>query len=178
MPDPIVPTVVATPADDSAELVTLRRVNTELLTKSATRKTRITELEATVTELQGKLSESADTIHDVTVGGPLKAMAESISIAPELWLDQLTKSYKVESRKGVLTLLATDGTPVMKGDKPVAFERNALVDLLTDAAHPQAKLFGSITIASRASGAGSIPGVRATRATTETAPSPPQFGLR
>lgn len=166
------------PVEDSPELVTLRRVNGELLTKSATRKARITELEATVTELQGKLSESADTIHDITVGGPLKAMAESISIAPELWLDQLMKSYKVESRKGVLTLLATDGTPVMKGDKPVPFERNALVDLLTDAAHPQAKLFASITIASRASGAGAIQGVRTTRVATEPASAPPQFGLR
>jgi hypothetical protein len=84
------------PIDLGKEVETLRRVNTELLTKSANRKTKIAELESSVTELQGKLSEANDSFHEVTVGLPLKAMAESISFSPELWLEQFGKSHKLE----------------------------------------------------------------------------------
>jgi hypothetical protein len=165
------------PIDLEAELETLRRVNAELVTKAANRKTKITELESTVTELQGKLSEANDSFHEVTVGLPLKAMAESISLSPELWLEQFNKSHKLEMVKGQLTFLQTaDGKPVLKGEKPVPFERSALIDLLTSDAHPQAKTFKSITIASRASGASGQPNNGTAQPAKEA--KLPQFGLR
>jgi hypothetical protein len=165
------------PTDLEIEVETLRRVNAELVTKAANRKTKITELESTVTELQGKLSEAHDSLHDVTVGLPLKAMAESISFAPDIFLEQFAKSHKVEMIKGQLTLLNADGKPVLKGEKPVPFERSALIDLLTSDTHPQAKTFKSITITSRASGAGGQPSTRATT-NQPTQDAKPQFGLR
>jgi hypothetical protein len=53
------------PADPTQELETLRRVVSELKTKSANRKARVTELEATVTELQSKLSEAHTSLRQV-----------------------------------------------------------------------------------------------------------------
>ena len=79
-------------------------------------------------------------------------------------------------RKRQLTLQTADSKPVLKGEKPVAFEKNALIDLLTNGAHPQAKVFKSITIASRASGANGQTKNRTTPPAKE--PKPPQFGLR
>jgi hypothetical protein len=165
------------PIDLSAEGETLRRVNGELKTKSATRKARVSELEATVTELQSKLSEAHTSLRQVTIDGPLKQMSESISTAPELWLEQFNKSYRLEMVKGQLTLQTTDGKPVLKNDKPVSFDRESLVKLLTDGDDPSARIFKSITIASRASGA-SAPH-RSGRTSAAEANKPAiQFGLR
>ena len=172
MSEPIIEPAIV---DEATELATLRRVNQELLTKSATRKARVTELEASVTALQSKLAEADTNVYELTVGGPLKAMAESISISGELFLDQFNKSYKVQMVKGALTLLTADGKPVMKGDMPVPFERQALIDFLTEEGHPQAKVFNSILIISRASGAGSMP---ARRLSPEPKKPAIQFGLR
>jgi hypothetical protein len=170
MPEPIIDPPIAD------ELEILRRTNGELLTKSATRKTRITELEATVTTLQGQLSEAHDSLHEVTVGGPLKAMAESISIAPDLWLERFGKTYKVAIVSGQLTLQTIDGKPVLNGDKSVPFERQAIIDLLTTGDGTEAKTFKAITIASRAGGAGSG---RPVERTAPTADHPTlRFGLR
>ena len=94
---------------DAAELATLRRVNGELVTKSATRKAKIAELETQLAELQGKLSESAATIHGLTVEAPLKAMAGTVSIDPDFFLEQFGKAYKVEMVAGQLTLQTADG---------------------------------------------------------------------
>jgi len=164
------------PIDLSAEVETLRRVNGELKTKSATRKAKVAELEATVTELQSKLLDAHTSLRQVTIDGPLKQMSESISTAPQLWLEQFNKSYRLEMVKGQLTLQTTDGKPVLKNDKPVPFDREALVKLLTDGDHSQARIFKSITIASRASGA-SAPYRSRTSATDANKPSI-QFGLR
>jgi hypothetical protein len=170
------PTQQQTPEEMVTELETLRRTNAELLQKSRDRKAKVTELEATVTELQGKLSEARDSLRDVTINGPLKAMAESISFSPELWLEQFNKSHRLEMVKGQLTLQTADGKPVLKGDKQVPFERTALIDLLTSDSNPQAKIFKSIIIASRASGASAPP--RSNRASTPVSEPKPQFGLR
>ena len=86
------------------ELETLRRVNAELLAKAATRKAKIAEMEAAAVALQGKLTESESTVHELSVTRPLKAIAESISIAPDVFLDHLTKSYRVEVVKGELVV--------------------------------------------------------------------------
>jgi hypothetical protein len=147
MPEPIIEQPIAD------ELEVLRRTNGELVAKAATRKARVSELEATVTELQSKLSEAHDSLHEVTIGGPLKAMAESISIAPDLWLERFGKTYKIAIVSGQLTLQTIDGKPVLNGEKSVPFERQALIDLLTTGDGAQAKTYKAITITSKASGA-------------------------
>jgi hypothetical protein len=166
--------------EPTEELTTLRRVNAELLAKSAARKAKIAELEVAAVTLQGKLTESESTIHDLSVTRPLKAIAESISIAPDVFLEHLNKSYRVEMVNGELSLLSPDGKPVRNGDKPVPFTSEGLTDFLKSPTNPQAKLFSSILIVSRASGAGGGSSV-ARPARTAEPPAQlkrPQFGLR
>jgi predicted RNase H-like nuclease (RuvC/YqgF family) len=156
------------------ELEVLRRTNGELVAKSATRKARVTELEATVTELQSKLAAASDTIRQVTVDGPVRTMAESMSQVPELFLEQFNKSYRVELLGGKLTLLsAIDRKPVEKDGKTVPFERQALAQHLTSGDGATAKVFRAITTVSRATGGRIMP-------TTRTPPQSPKinFGLR
>jgi multidrug resistance efflux pump len=160
--------------DDAAELATLRTTVSELKQKSATRKAKIAELEAANAELQTNLTEANASLRQVTIDGPLKKMSEDISTAPELWTEQFTKSYRLELVNGELTLLDTDGKPVMKEGTAIPFEREALLKFLTDEKHPHAKAFRAITIASRASG-----GAAPTRTMPATAKQPEtQFGLR
>jgi hypothetical protein len=166
-----------TPEVMAVELETLRRVNGELKIKSATRKARVTELESTVADLQSKLAASNDSLRQATIDGPLKQMSESISTAPELWLEQFGKNYRLEMVKGQLTLRTPDGKPVLQGEKPIPFEREALVKLLTDGDDAQAKIFKSIIIASRASGA-SAPHRNGRTSSTEGKKPAIQFGLR
>ncbi len=168
------------PIEPTDELATLRRVNTELLAKSASRKAKIAELEVAAVALQGKLTESESTIHELSVTRPLKAMAESISTVPDVFLEHFGKSYRVEMVKGELALLTPDGKPVLNGDKAVPFTSEGLTALLKNPAHPHAKLFSSILIVNRASGAGGG-GFGVIKARTPAALAPPkrpQFGLR
>lgn len=163
-------------ADHTDELETLRRTNSELVSKNSTRKQRITELEQANAELQTKLTAANAEIYEYRIGAPLKVMAESISTVPDAWVENFNKSYRLELVNGELTILsAADGKAVEKAGKPLPFERRALIDLLTDKDHPQSKLFNAITIASHASGA---------QGTTERKPTPKatvpkvKFGLR
>jgi hypothetical protein len=160
--------------NDADELATLRTTVGELKQKSATRKARIAELEATSAGLQTKLTEANASLRQITIDRPIKQMSESISTAPELWTEQFTRSYRLELVNGELTLLDTDGKPVMKEGKTIPFEREALLKFLTDEKHPQATTYRAITIASRASGGA------ASARTTSSAPKQPetQFGLR
>lgn len=163
-------------AEHTEELETLRRTNSELVAKNSTRKQRIAELETANTELQAKLSAANSAIHEFTIGAPLKTMAESISNVPELWIEQFSKSYRLELPNGELTIVsAADGKPVEKAGKPVAFERRALTELLTDEAHPQSKIFRAITVVSHASGSQVTPERKP--APKATAPKV-KFGLR
>ena len=163
-------------AEQNDELEVLRRTNSELVAKNTTRKAKISELEAANAELTAKLSEATASLRAVTIDGPLKSMAQSISTAPELWIEQFSKSIRLEMLKGQLTMVSPDGKPVTKAEKAVPFERQALIDLLTTGDDAQARSFKAITIVSRASGAANTkPGNASTKA-----PEPPalQFGLR
>ncbi|MGA9673065.1 MAG: hypothetical protein WBQ94_27955 [Terracidiphilus sp.] len=165
------------PSPDTAELTILKQAHQEVLTKRQKDKARIAELESVVTGLQSKLSESTETIHQITIGVPLKTMAESMSTVPDLFLEQFSKHYKVEMVKGTLTLLSVDGQPVAAKDgSTIPFERDALTKLLTTGDDARAKTFQAITITNRASGAGGSPSKRG----NATAPAKPtfQFGLR
>lgn len=147
----------------TAELETLRTTNAELVAKNATRKAKIAELEATN-------AKANDTIRQVTIDGPLKQMAESISTCPELWLEQFSKSYRLEMVEGKLTVFsAVDSKPV----QGVPFERIALAKHLTTGDDATAKAFRAISIVSRASGGQAMH-------QSPQAPSKPKmsFGLR
>lgn len=163
-------------AEQNDELEVLRRTNSELIAKNTTRKAKIADLEASITELQSKLTEATTSLRAVTIDGPLKQMSESISTAPELWIEQFNKSHRLEMVDGKLTLLSGDGKPVLKDGKQVPFERQALIDLLTAGDDSQAKAFRAITIGSRASGSAEAP--RKNTAPVKQKKPAPQFGLR
>lgn len=159
------------------ELEVLRRTNSELVAKNTTRKAKIAELEASVVDLQTKLTDATTSLRTVTIDGPLKKMSESISTAPELWIEQFNKSYRLELVKGELTLVSVaDSKPVLKEGKAVPFERETLMDLLTKGDDAQAKTFRAITITSHASGGAASP-QRKTAPIKQKKPAV-QFGLR
>jgi len=161
-----------------AELETLKATHGEVLTKSQSRKSKIAELEAANTTLTSEVSALKDSLHQVTIDGPLKAMSESISSASELWLEQFSKSYRLEMKDGTLMILsATDGKPVIdKAGKVVPFERDSLAKFLTDGDDARAKAFRVLTITSRASG-GSAANVTRKVAPSDSKPAI-KFGLR
>ena len=163
-------------AEHTDELETLRRTNSELVAKNSTRKQRILDLEAANADLQTKLTAANSTIYEFQIGAPLKTMAESISTVPDAWIENFSKSYRLELKDGELTILSVaDGKPLEKAGKPVPFDRRALTELLTDKDHPQSRLFNAITIATKASGG---------KGSTERTPTPKatapkvKFGLR
>ncbi|HEV2136982.1 MAG TPA: hypothetical protein VGR47_22380 [Terracidiphilus sp.] len=172
MPEPVVPTVQPT---DATELETLRRVNADLLQKSATRKARIAELEASIGTLTAKASEAEVRIKALTIDGPVNDLCESISVAPQALRSALESEYRIEMHEGVLTLLnPADGKPVMQDGKPVPFQADAIKNLLLGSKdEAKKKLYNAIIIANKASGAGSS----TVKQRTANAPVRPQFGL-
>src|SRR5258708_29886717 len=104
---------------EALELATLRRTNAELTQKSATRKARIAELEASVGTLTTAKTEAETRIKALTIDGPVSDLCESISVAPQALRSALESEYRIEMREGVLTLLnPADGNPVMQDGKP------------------------------------------------------------
>ena len=172
MSEPIQQPPIIEPIEDAAtQLARLLPVHEELRAKASARKTKIAEHESTIAALQGQLATASETIKEVTINGPLKAMAASISISPELWIEQFGRSHRLEMVKGQLTVLSTDGK------QSIPFERDALIAHFNADAHPQSKIFRSITIISRASGAANVTGFpRGKGASTQG--NSPQFGLR
>jgi hypothetical protein len=158
---------------EALELARLRQVNSELLAKHARDKAQLTELQTGTATLQAKLTETSESLYQATVGVPLRMMAESMSSVPDLFLEQFSKHFKVESVKGALTLQTSDGKPALdKNGKAIPFEREILTKLLTEGEDARAKTFRAITIVSKASGAGGSSSKRA------VAPAPTiQFGL-
>jgi len=142
---------------EASELSTLRRVNADLLQKSATRKARIAELEAHTATLQASATEAESRIKALTIDGPVNDLCESISVAPQALRTALESEFKIEMRDGVLTLLnPVDGKPVMGVDgKPVPFHADSIKALLLGSKDVAKKaLYNAIIIASKASGAG------------------------
>jgi hypothetical protein len=174
MPEPITP-----PVDLAAELETLRTVNAELLKKIHDRTAKATELESSITQLQGKLSEADAAVREMTISAPLRQLSESISLSPVLFQEQFNKQYTLEHRKGVLTLLKDGKLVLDKNGKDVPFTREALIPLLTSGDDPQSNIFKQILITSRASGASGVSGNQGgSRTSKSDAPNKPSFGLR
>lgn len=180
MPEPVQPieAVESNGEDAAVELAKLRLAHNEVLAKRKRDKERIATLESDKNALQAKVTEAESALHEAQVGAPLKAMSESLSRVPELFLEQFSKHHKVEMVNGKLSLLTLDGKPVLDKDgKNVPFERQALTQYLTSGEDAKAKVFNAITLSlSRASGAGSTASV----ARVQTSKPEPtiQFGLR
>lgn len=160
---------------EALEVATLRKTNAELTQKSATRKARIAELEASVGTLTTKATEAETRIKALTIDGPVNDLCESISVAPQALRSALEAEYKIElDKNGVLTLLnSTDGKPVTQDGKPVLFQADAIKNLLLASKdEAKLKLYRAIVIANKASGSSG-----ATSRHANPAPAKPQFGL-
>lgn len=163
--------------EPNGELETLRRTVGELTQKSATRKKRIEELEASVADLQTKLTASNGALHQIRVEQPLQLMAESISTIPEVFTREFQHHFKLEFADGKLSFLTADGKPVVdaKG-APVPFERNALAKFLAEGEDVRAKTFRTFLVGSKATGAGGATQVQQKPATQQQQPI--HFGIR
>ena len=147
----------------AAELATLRKTTAELTQKSATRKARIQELEASVGTLTAKATDAETRIKALTIDGPVSDLCESISVAPQALRSALEAEFKIEMRDGVLTLLnPSDGKPVTHDGKPVPFQAESIRNLLLASKdEAKLKLYRAIVIANKASGAGGSESKRA-----------------
>ncbi len=139
-----------------AELTKLRTSHSEVLEKNRERKAKITELEASVTDLQGKLATTETALHDATVGAPLRQLAHTVSPVPDLFLTQFAKQYNVEQIDGKLTVLdAAKGEPVLSEGKPLEFTATAIGKMVTDGDSDFARTMQHITFSTLAGGTGS-----------------------
>jgi hypothetical protein len=146
---------IVEPSAEALEIATLRKTNAELVQKSATRKNRIEELEASAATLQAKATEGETRIRQLTIDGPVNDLCEEISIAPQALRTALEADYRIEMVDGILTLLnPSDGKPVMQGGKPVPMQADAIKKLLLASKNEsKLKLYSAILVASKASGA-------------------------
>jgi hypothetical protein len=140
---------------EALELSTLRKTNADLLQKSATRKARIVELEASAATLTAKATEAETRIRQLTIDGPVNDLCESISVAPQALRSAIESDYRIEMLDGVLTLLnRSDSKPVTHDGKPVPFKADAIKSLLLASKDEEKlKLYNAILVASKASGA-------------------------
>ena len=162
------------------ELETLRRSNAELIARHGKDKTRLTELEAQSTELQGKLTESEAKIKTLTVNVPLRQIAEKVSDMPDTWMELFGQSFKVDAAQdGKLTILTADGKPAKNSTgESVSFDFVAISRFVTEhePESERAKLFNRITRTNFASGSAGISRTQAKAKSRETAVH--SFGLR
>jgi predicted RNase H-like nuclease (RuvC/YqgF family) len=151
------------------ELETLRRTNGELTDKNRKRKARIEELEASLTSAQQQVNE-------LLLNRPIKQLAAAISTSPETLIPSLLSDYKVELLQGGELVLQThEGKPVMHEGVAVPFEPDAIRKLLLATKDESKKrLYESIIIVSRASGAATVSEGRL----RPEPKAPIQFGLR
>ena len=174
MPEPTQQTADAI----SAELETLRKTNADLVAKHAKDKATIQELQNSVTTLQTKATEAETRIKQLTIDGPVNALCESISVAPQALRNALETDYRFELRDGALTILsASDGEPVTVNGKPLPVQAETIKSFLLESKdEAKLKLYRAILVANRASGAAS-PNPIPRKASTQTKQGM-QFGLR
>ncbi|NYF80571.1 hypothetical protein [Granulicella arctica] len=174
------------PIENSNEIAVLKQTLAEVQAKATARKARITELETQVATLTTNLSASQTELQNITINTPLRTMAESLSVVPDIWIAEFKKHFKVELKDGKLSVLNQDGEPALAKDgKPVEFTRTALVGLVTKSDNAAFRPFDHITTVSLASGGGAIgiPGAGSVQAYPENratdAPKPTRkLGLR
>jgi hypothetical protein len=164
------------------EIAALRSTNADLLKKARDRKDKVTEHEATIATLTTQLQTAKSALYDAQVGGPLGALADSVSPVPAVFLAELAKHARVELKDGRLVLLTPDGKPVMDGEKEVPFDSAAISKFLTAGTNKDFATFPHIMFGSKASGSGASPSpgsqVQYPEKQTGNQPERPQFGLR
>lgn len=164
------------------ELTALRTANAQLLKKAKDRKDKVTEYESTITSLNTQLQTAKSALYDAQVGGPLQAMADSISPIPAVFLSELAKHAKVELLDGKLVLRTLDGKPLLADDKEVPFDSVAISKFLTAGTNNDFAVFPHLVVGSRASGGGASPSpgsqVQYPEKQTGKQGASPQFGLR
>jgi hypothetical protein len=170
-----------TPVD---EIAVLRSTNGELLAKLKDRKTKLAEAEASVADLTTRVSTAEAALRTATIDRPLRAMAETISPTPSIWMQEFSKHFKVELRGDKLQVLDLEGNPVKDGDAEIEFTAPALIKLLTgDIGNEALSSFAYITRGSLAAGAGASQGNRnggivGPERQQEKQSATSQFGLR
>ena len=156
----------------------MRTTNTDLLKTKHDLKARIATLEADAVKMQAKVTTAESNFHEVVINGPLREMAQSLSSAPQVFLDEFAKSYRLDLVEGALTVLHADGKPVLgKDGKRVPFEREALTKFLTETEDKSQGLYKAILVVSRASGGVGRP-VRSVSNPDSQKPVGAGFGLR
>lgn len=138
-----------------AENETLKRTNAELVAKHSRDKTRIEDFQSSATALQAKATEAETRVRQLTIDGPVNALCESISVAPESLRTALEADYRFELRDGTLTILnASDGQPVVVNGKPLPAQADAIKGFLLESKdEAKLKLYRAILVSNRASGA-------------------------
>jgi hypothetical protein len=169
----------------TAEVTKLRETNAELLRKSHDRGEKIKALADELNTTKASLTTAQASIHEMTVGLPLKELASESSITPGLWLSAFNAAFKVEMKDGKLVLLNQAGEPVQgKDGKEVTPEWLSLSKHLAISEDAGLKELASITRVTKASGGGSAGAGRTTGqqgvADAPQAPAKPamNFGLR
>jgi hypothetical protein len=138
----------------SAEVSTLRQTNAELLRKSHERGEKIKVLSGELDTTKASLTTAQASIHEMTVGLPMKELASESSSTPGLWLSAFNAAFKVEMKDGKLVLLNQAGEDVMgKDGKKVTPEWSSLSKHLATSDDAALKELASISITSKASGA-------------------------
>jgi hypothetical protein len=178
MPEPIAP-IETPPVDAATQLATLTQAHQEVLAKRTKDKAKIAELETGSASLQARLTAAEAQVHEAIVGQPLKALAESISPVPTVWLNTFGQHFNVESKDGVVVIHTKDGKPLKDANgQTVKFDRGELAKYLTES-EPESertRLFRIITAVSKASGGSGTtangPGK------SKTKPTLHNFGLR
>ncbi len=109
--------------DIQEELQRLRATNADLLKAKHNLKAKVEELEAkaitdgeTITLLQTEVDTNKKTIHDATVGAPLRKLASEVSSLPDIWQAEFEKRFNVVSSENGLALQTKDGKPVIDKD--------------------------------------------------------------
>jgi hypothetical protein len=140
------------PANDAEEIQRLRKTKDSLHQTAQQRKVRIDELEAQVATLTAQLQTANKTVHDITVGLPLKALAEEISVSPSLFAREFSSRFGLINKDGVLFITkAGDNTPLLDGETSISFTANAVNKLLESDAMSieDREMFRVISIGSR-----------------------------
>jgi hypothetical protein len=120
------------PNPDAAELVTLRKVNAELLQVKHALKSRVTTLEGEALALTEKADKAESIMRATVIELPLARLSQEISNAPNLFLEELHRDFDfVAADNGEISLLTKDGKPVTDpSGKPVPLTHIGLYQLL------------------------------------------------
>jgi hypothetical protein len=168
-----------------AELATLRTTNAELLRKSHDRGEKIKALAAELDTSKASLTTAQTSIHEMTVGLPMRELASESSTTPGLWLSEFSRHFKAEMHDGGLVLLNQAGEPVQdKNGKAVEPSWPSLSRFLTESKDESFNELRAITTVSKASGGGAgstgHPTTHQSVADAPHAPAKPamSFGLR